>query len=280
MNKCISIEEFVGLLPESGVNIIFAPPRMGKTSFMVALLNHFTFDKLRRKQQRFAVNMLRLGSFTVVTPRCPTCSNFDIEYKKFRHSRIKTRKINPFKLGFFNGKVKTHFVAPYDVFGITEAQKPFNSRMSKKYPDWQSRFYEQCGHNNLLFFLDCQRPKLIDVNVRELAKFIEIVHLEKVYKDNKIVRLIWTINVIDNSSLLDNYLSNGKNLNFPQYNVAVDYNVFEQYNSRSSKPLFFEGHFEEDFVSEEFEDVEPTKESFQKFLETSKDDMPKGFYKE
>lgn len=278
--KNITISEFVDLLGESGVNIIFAPPRMGKTSFMVALLNHFTYDKIRRKQQRIEIDSFVQGGFVVGCPRCCTSSNFDVLYKSFRYSRIKTRKINPYKLGFFNDKVKTYFTAPFDVYGITEAQKYFNSRMSKKYPDWQSRFYEQCGHNNLLFFLDCQRPKLIDANIRDLAKFIEIVHLEKIYKKNKLVSLIWTINFIENSSLFESYMTSGKTIELPQFRVKIDYNVFELYNSKLSQPLFFEGHFEEDFNNAEFDDVVRTKESYQKFLEKVEDSLPKGFYKE
>lgn len=276
----MSISEFVTLLGESGINIIFAEPRKGKTSFMTAILNYFCYDKVRNKLQRKEVLILNNGGFDLKFPNSATCSNYDILFKKFRYSRIKTRRINPYRLGFFNDKVKTIFVSPYDVIGITEAQKYFNSRMSKKYPDWQSRFYEQCGHNYLLFFLDCQRPKLIDANIRDLSKFIEIVDLEKKYKGNKIVGLVWTIKLIENSSLLDNYLSNGKNVDFPIYKVGIDYNVFDLYNSRSSQPQFFKGHFDEQFVNENFEQVEKTKESFQKFLEKSEDVLPKGFYRE
>jgi hypothetical protein len=53
--------------------------------------------------------------------------------------------------------------------------------MSKAFPDWQSRWYEQHGHNNLDIWLDTQRPMLIDVNIRELSQFVEIVKLDKAF---------------------------------------------------------------------------------------------------
>ena len=74
--------------------------------------------------------------------------------------------------------VETHLNYPYEVIGIQEAQKYLNSRKSKNFPDWQSRWYEQHRHNNLDILMDVQRPGLVDVNIRELAQFIDIQDME------------------------------------------------------------------------------------------------------
>ena len=66
--------------------------------------------------------------------------------------------------------------------------------MSMYFPEWQSRWYEQHGHDSLGIYLDTQIPMLIDVNIRELASFIEIVKLKVYYDDfNKVKKLKWTI---------------------------------------------------------------------------------------
>lgn len=100
---------------------------------------------------------------------------------KYRYSPRFSRRINPFRLGFANDFVQTHFNLPFECIFITEAQKYLNSRMSMYFPDWQSRWYEQHGHNDLDIWLDTQRPMLIDVNIRELSQFIEIMSLEFSY---------------------------------------------------------------------------------------------------
>lgn len=86
-----------------------------------------------------------------------------------------------YRLGYFNDKIETHLIPPFTTIGITEGQKYFNSRMSMYFPDWQSRFYEQHGHNYIDIFIDVQRPNLIDINIRELACFIEVMNLQVVY---------------------------------------------------------------------------------------------------
>ena len=122
---------------------------------------------------------------------------------------------------------------------ITEAQKYLNSRMSMYFPEWQSRWYEQHGHFDLDIYLDTQRPMLIDVNIRELAQFIEIVKLDLKYDDyGKVKSLTWTIRKIDNSSLFDRYMASGKKDKecYTEETVTANYNVFECYDSQNCKP--------------------------------------------
>ena len=128
--------------------------------------------------------------------------------------------------------LQTHFNLPYEAIGITEAQKYLNSRMSMYFPEWQSRWYEQHGHDNLDIFLDTQRPMLIDVNIRELAQFIEIVKLKISYDYyGRPCKLVWTIRTIGNSSLFDKYMSSGKQDKscYKESKVVANYNVFDLY---------------------------------------------------
>ena len=138
------------------ITIIFAPPRYGKTCFMTHVLNCYAFDRERNKfMQREILQKMQNGFENIKTvPIHCSSANYDITFKKFRYSPRFSRHINPYRLGFANQYVETHFNFPYEVIGITEAQKYLNSRMSMYFPEWQSRWYEQHGHNNLDIYLD------------------------------------------------------------------------------------------------------------------------------
>lgn len=262
--------------------IIFAPPRTGKTCFMAHMLNISSFDYDRNKQMRKEIMRKQLsGFFKLTLPIHCVSANFDLVFRKFGYSKRYNRKINPYRLGFSNEYVQTHFNLPFEVIGITEAQKYLNSRMSRYFPDWQSRWYEQHGHNNINMWLDTQRPMLIDVNVRELAQFIEIVKLDIKYdKNGKVKGLKWLIRKIENSSLFDRYMTSGKKDKdcYTEEVVVADYNVFELYDSTSCKPKFYEGHMEEDFDYQESEPTEDSLEGYIKYLQENDDELPDNFY--
>lgn len=265
------------------ITIIFAPPRTGKTCLMTHLLNQQAFKRERnRKMQREIVSKQQNGFNSIKTiPIHCVSANYDITFKKFGYSPRLSRRINPYRLGFNNKFVKTHYSLPYEVIGITEAQKYLNSRMSMYFPEWQSRWYEQHGHNNIDIFLDTQRPMLIDVNIRELASFIEVIKLKIDYdKYGRIKSLKWKIRKIDNSSLFDKYMASGKQDKscYIEEEITANYNVFECYDSQNCKPKFYEGHLDEDFDIQESDNVEQTMEGYIKFLQEFDDELPENYY--
>ena len=263
------------------ITIIFAPPRTGKTCFMTHILNLHAFDRERNKSMAREIMSKNANGFNLTIPKHCVSSNYDITFRKYGYSPRFNRRINPYRLGFDNEFVKTHFNYPYEAIGITEAQKYLNSRMSMYFPEWQSRWYEQHGHNNLDIYLDTQRPMLIDVNIRELAQFVEIIKLT-IFRDNyrKICKLQWKIRIIENSSLFDKYMSSGKQDKscYTEEIVEADYNVFNCYDSQSCKPKFYAGHFEEDFDINESKPMEDGLLGYIKYLEENDDELPEGYY--
>lgn len=236
--------------------------------------NHLMQLEIMNKQQNGFKNLQTIPIHCV-------SANYDCCFKKFRYSPRYSRRINPYKLGFENKFVKTHFNLPYECIGITEAQKYLNSRLSIYFPDWQSRWYEQHGHDDIDIYLDTQRPMLIDVNIRELAQFIEIVRLDiKKDKYGKVLSLTWLIRKIENSSLFDKYVTSGKQDKscYTEEKVTADYNVFECYDSQCCKPKFYAGHLEEDFDYHSGEITEQTLEGYVKFLKEFDDELPDNYY--
>ncbi len=265
------------------IEIIFAPPRAGKTVYMTHRANITAYDHDRNCAMQSELQSKILAGFdNIHTIPCHCVSaNYDITLKKFRYTPRHSRRINPYRLGFNNPLVKTHFNIPYEFICITEAQKYFNSRMSKNYPDWQSRWFEQHGHNNLDILLDTQRPGLIDLNIRELSSFTHIVKLDISYdRFGRPNRLEWLVRHIANLGLFEKYMASGQTDKscYDEEKVIAEYNVFGCYDSRSCKPKFYQGHFDEDI---DYTPSEPTEQSlagYIKFLEEFDDELPKGFY--
>ena len=263
------------------ITIIYGPPGYGKTSLMAHLLSEEAFNQDRLFLQRERIEELRAGGFPVSVPHTCICSSFDMMARKFGFSPIPAIKINPYKIGFFNENVQTHFIAPFSMIGIDEAQRYFNSRMSRFYPDWQSRFYEAHRHNGYDFYLATQRPMLIDVNIRELSEFLEVVGL-KVYNDRQFDcsrKAVWTVRKIACSAEWDLYMNSGKREKvYKEYKIVADYDVFSLYNSFALAPRFFEGHFDEDFFRVFTLQPEVTVEDYENFCSRYDEEVPAGFY--
>ena len=241
------------------------------------------FDYERNKAMAKEIMCKKYSGFSKLTvPKHCVSANYDITGRRFRYSPRHSRRINPYRLGFSNKFVKTHFNLPFEAIGITEGQKYLNSRLSLYFPDWQSRWYEQHGHDDIDIFIDTQRPMLIDVNIRELSSFIEIVKLT-IHRDKhtrKIKGLSWIIRKIENSSLFEKYMASGKRDKdcYTQEVVKANYNVFECYDSQSCKPKFYEGHLDKDFDYKESESTEDSLEGYIRYLQEVDDELPKNYY--
>ena len=265
------------------ITIIFAPPRTGKTCFLTHTACVTAFDRQRNRAMQNEIASKIANGFDAIhtIPTHCVAANYDIIMRKFGYRPRLSRRINPYRLGFANPYVQTHFNLPYECICITEAQKYLNSRMSAYFPDWQSRFYEQHGHNNLDFFLDTQRPMLIDINICELSQFIEIVALDKRYDDfGRVCRLKWHIRRIDNSGLFDKYMASGKQdaSCYTADIVIADYNVFDCYDSQSCKPKFYNGHLQDDFDYEQARPTDETLDGYVRYLQEFDDELPDNFY--
>ena len=264
------------------ITILFAPPGTGKTALMTHLLNMSFYDLERIKNMQEEIANKNVNGWNLSTPMHPVSANYDILSYRFGFDRYKNRIINPFRLGFKNDFVDTHYNLPYEVIGIDEAQKYLNSRMSVYFPDWQSRWYEQHRHNNIDIYLATQRPMLIDINIRELASFIEIIEMKIKKYDmyGNPSKIVWKVRYIANSRLFDRYFSSGEKDQdcYEEQTIVANYDVFGCYNSQSCKPKFFDGHFNKDFdymLSQEFEE---TVESYKRFLSNNDDELPTGYY--
>lgn len=265
--------------------IIYGNCGAGKTVLLSHLANQFAFDGDRNRAMQEEIQTLNANGFNLTVPEhCVATGGYDLTCKKWRYYPRQSRRINPYRLGFANPYVETHFSVPYEVYAITEAQKYLNSRMSMFFPDWQSRWYEGHRHNHLEIMLDCQRPELIDVNVRTLATFWEICDLKIGYDYfGKVNHLEWYVKEIKDSKSYDKYvLSAGRDSDlYTEKIISANYNVFDLYDSYALKPKFFDGHMNtfDDFDLDYGGVVEENFDSYVEYLKKFNDELPDKFYK-
>lgn len=259
------------------ITIIFAPPRTGKTALMSKFISDEMFNTERIRNCNTEIERLNKGGFNLSYPGYITATNYYLEGHKFRYSARYAQRINPYRIGFFNADVLTHHLPPYCVIGIMEGQKYFNSRMFKRYPDWQSRFYEMHGHNYYDVFIDTQRPNLIDINIRELAQFIEVLSMDI---DEEYI--YWQVRYIRSNFELEQYLSSGKRDDtlYEEDVIVGDVRVLDWYDTRESKPLFYNGRFRCDYQSLVTSRTAINVDSFKSYCNTYSDELPAGFYKD
>lgn len=264
--------------------IVFAPPRTGKTLYISSVARHVAFDRKRNRAMQNEILLKRANGFENLNtiPQHCVSANYDLCLREFGYRPRLSRRINPFRLGYSNPFVDVHFNIPHECIFIDEAQKYLNSRLAMYYPDWQSRWYEQHGHNDLDIFLATQRPMLIDPNIRELAQFTEVVKCELFYdRFGKVCGFKLLLRHIENSGLFDKYMSSGKaDKSCYTEEVYEDYfDVAACYDHQSCKPKFYDGHFDEDFDYSPAIPYGGSIDGYIKYLEEADDELPRGFYR-
>ena len=263
--------------------IIYAPPRYGKTILMTHFANVVAFDRSRTRSMQNEIVLKQASGFDSIKtiPNHCVAANYDITMRKFGYSPRRSRRINPYRLGFENPHVKTHFNLPHELICIDEAQKYLNSRMALYYPDWQSRYFEQHGHDDLDFILATQRPMLIDPNIRDLATFLEVMELETKFDNfGKPNKFTWVLRLINDSMAWDCYMQSGKKDKdcYKSIELQATENLYNCYDHQHCKPKFYDGHLKEDF---DYIEAQPTVENYEgyiKYLLENDDELPKNFY--
>ncbi len=264
------------------ITIICGKPRVGKT----ALNNHFALNSLNRsgtlRQRRCieeinSINAARTGNKLVLPEIPPIYTNFEAKYKIGYKKKISPLWVNPFYLGLPNDDMPIQPIMPYGELHITEGQRYWDSRESASLPDHVSRWFETHGHFFIDIYIDVQRAKLIDKNIRALAKkIIEVQSMTQVVDEyGRIKRTIWICREFASSASYEAYEESGR----PEYRTTRyihNGNIFESYNSRSCKGDFIPPENDNFLVLQQPEniDVKALPEEIKKFYSSK---MPKEF---
>jgi hypothetical protein len=160
--------------------------------------------------------------------------------------------IDGWSIGLPNSRHPTAFLPPYAFVCLDEAQKYYDSRRgpSERLPDFVSRFYETHRHNYYNVVMTCQRPKLIDLNIRGIAeRFIFIEELRHAYdKYGNLTRTVWECVEFNNTASAEAYseskTASGDGIKTQYVHCG---NIFSCYNSFGFFALHYRDRYDQDF---------------------------------
>lgn len=261
------------------ITIIFGPPRAGKTALMTKFaLDYMTGSNARRdlKACRAQIDALNRGGFQLSYPTDHLVfSDYTITA---RHGKIQSHYANGFDFGLPDPDHYTDFIVPYSRFFFDEAQKYLNSRR-KDLADSVSRAYELHGHARLNVTLAVQRPKLIDLNVRELAtEVIEVDELRHEYDHGIIIGSTWFCRRYEKATDALRAID-GQKVDYEPVNYDFNGNIFKHYDSFFFAPSFLNGRYRQDFDIVNTGGYGKNVDDVRRFNQEHSYRIPKGYYK-
>ena len=220
------------------ITIIFGAPGAGKTALMTYFLRE-TFKRdgkrlLESSQEKIREINLEHGSSLEMPKKPPIYSDFPVKIPDGYESFFQHYFINGYFFGVPNGSVPTINVAPGAKIFLSEGQRYFDSRQSKAFPSWVSAAFEMHRHYGLEIYIDVQRPKLIDLNIRELCRrFIEVkdIELERT-ETGRIQKTTFRCREFKSSALVEAYIATGDGI-FEETSYTYAGDIFRLYDSFS-----------------------------------------------
>lgn len=234
------------------IRIICGVPRAGKT----ALMTSFALEHMKGRQAHRDLVLcnkllapLNEGGFSYAAPQDHIVFA-DYTIQAGANGAVRNYECNGFHLGLYNDKHPTMFLPPAAKVYLDEAQKYFNSRESKGLEDFVSRYYELHGHYRLDVTCTVQRPKLIDLNIRELAaQVLYVVALDHDQSGRRIHSSQWTCYLWDNVAAAVAFIEGGQSSSLRGDRVIFEFtgNIFKHYDSYAFFPAFLKGNEDSTF---------------------------------
>lgn len=199
--------------------------------------------------------------------------------------RISAYYVDGFKIGLPNPFFETMFFPPYSTIFLDEAQRYYDSRMSRYLREEVYHWYQLHRHNHYNIFLVCQRLGNIDINIRSLAERIIVVEklVLKPDKYGRIKKYIWHCREFSSPDTAEIYcLAKEKNENSKLGREVVfktDLSIFNYYDSYANKPAFFEGQYHRGFDYFTENGYAFSLDGFVEYNNTHYFVAPKGFWK-
>ena len=228
------------------LNFICGVPGSGKT----LLLTHLAIQEMlaginayRVAKKEIAV--LNSSGYNLDYPpqKHLVYADYDISLSRKRSSYA----ISGYELGKPNPYFYTRFLPVGSKIFLDEAQRYYDSRMSKYLRDDVYQFFQIHRHNDYNIFFACQRLGTIDANIRALGQHFIIIDKLDIKKDefNSFSKITWYTTIFDSCDVAEAYMLNRDKKEYHKVGkkekIVVNYDVSRCYDSKSCKPLFYAG---------------------------------------
>jgi len=226
------------------ITMIYGVPGAGKTSLMAYYATQILQNDLENyiscKRELRGLN--NTGFNYGLPPQKHVCySDNTIRWGKRRNSYY----VDGFRIGLPNMFFDTCFLPPYATIFLDEAQRYYDSRMSKFLREDVYHWYQLHRHNDYNVYLVCQRPANIDVNIRALAERVIVLDSCVTQLDDygSISQITWRGRTFASADTAENYLLASDKSQFASlgqdFTQTCDYDIFACYNSKSCRPAFY-----------------------------------------
>ncbi len=220
------------------ITIIFGAPGSGKSAINTYFLKQEYFNEgkalLKKSSQRIEEqNRMRINPLSL-PEKPPLYSDYSVSLKTGYQKSYEPYFLNGYYLGLPDGDMPLQLLPPCSKVHLSEVQRYFDSRQSSTMPDRVSRFFEMHRHYDVDFFLDLQRPGLVDANIRSLCKrFLEVVKLKHEYEYGQISGSTFYCRQFDSWTNCEQYLQSGKRKYYDEVKFVNEGDIFRCYNSFS-----------------------------------------------
>ncbi len=269
------------------ITIICGKPRVGKTAVETYMLvdkivNNSFEDYINCKRE---ILQLKAGGMTAleVPPQRHVCF---ADYRCKISSRLQAYYVDGFKIGLPNPYFETILFPPYSTIFLDEAQRYYDSRMSKYLRPEVYSWYQIHGHNHYNIIMVCQRLADLDVKIRSMAERIIVVEACEIKKDKygRVCKMIWTTREFSSADTAESYQMACEKKEISKLGTEVvvktDMPIFNYYDSYGCKPAFYdEGYYARGFDYFTEDGYQFTLNSFIDYNNTHYFSAPKGYWK-
>lgn len=268
------------------ITIIIGIPGSGKTAHECYLLVQQMIEKGRQDYVNCCKEIRKLndGGFNRLSPP-PFKHVCYSDFKVKVNSMYQSMYIDGFKIGMPNPYFETTFIPPYSTIFLDEAQRYYNSRMSKYLREEVYTFYQLHRHNHYNIFMNCQRVGNIDVNIRCLAERVLLIEKIDCHKNDWgiVDKITWTIREFSSCDTAEQFMLAKERQVYSNlgrvYDVSTNLNIFSFYNSHSMQPAFYEFNYDREFDYYTEDGYAFTLQGFVDFNSAHYYVAPKGYWK-
>ncbi len=262
-------------------------PGAGKSSYLAKLaVDYMLNGRAKYIECKREFNTLNNSGCALTLPpqKHLVYSDTSITYGR----RYATYNIDGFWLGVAIPLFTTSsFIPPFSTIFLDEAQRYYDSRMSKYLREEVYRWYQLHRHGDYNVYMTCQRLGNIDINLRAIAeRFLVMDKIEVRTNDFGVVsKITWCYHEFASGDIAEKYQLANDNLEYEKMGKivkdSIDYDIFSCYNSKSARPVFYKNiinyNMPIDYYTEQ--GYQFTRESFVSYNNSHYFTAPLGFWK-
>lgn len=223
---------------------IVGKPGAGKTSLLTHFLMEMFFSRgdelLERCREAIELeNQERMHPLSF-PEKPPIFANYNVSFFEGYEKTYSPYFLNPYYFGINHNETPVQYILPGSKIFIEESQRYYDSRQSGSFPRWVSEAFEMHRHFDLDIYLDSQRWKLIDLNIRDLvSRTLLVTRMENELNGyGGVLSTTWYLREFEGSAELTQYFETG--VGGTEIDPVIHKgNIFEAFDSHKNRKAFY-----------------------------------------